>query len=133
MYILLCVHVCIDIKVYIYTDYIHLLSLARRSSPKNSLLKTWYTHTHTHTHTHTLTHTHTHTPILQVPDEEGCAECGGGASTGILIMCDGCDVCLCLDCAGLTQDTMPRESEVEFVFRKFYFRKTDTMPRGRAR
>ena len=26
----------------------------------------------------------------QVPDEEGCAECGGGSTTGILIMCDGC-------------------------------------------
>ena len=25
----------------------------------------------------------------QVPDEEGCAECGGGSTTGILIMCDG--------------------------------------------
>ena len=49
-----------------------------------------------------------------VPDEEGCAECGGGSSSGILIMCDGCDVSLCLDCADLTEDTVPRESEPWF-------------------
>ena len=49
-----------------------------------------------------------------VPDEEGCTECGGGSTTGILIMCDGCDVTLCLDCADLTQDTMPREDEPWF-------------------
>jgi hypothetical protein len=48
-------------------------------------------------------------------------------------MCDGCDVCLCLDCAGLTQDTMPRESEVEFYFVRFFFLGKQTLCRAGER